>query len=124
MSFRTRWLAAPVASLLLSVAPDPAAAGCTTTTDASAVKRSIGRQVRCNDKRLRKGPAATCTVSDPPACAGSLVTDAVALAYGPNDPATAGVDTHALRDQLNCQKRIGAGVSKYVGTKFRGSTSG
>jgi len=48
------------------------------------------------------------------------VADAVALAYGANNPPGSAVDTHALRDQLNCQKRIGNGVASYVGTKLRG----
>jgi N-acetylglucosamine-6-sulfatase len=124
MSIRAGWFARVFSAFVLTVAARPAAAGCTVTSDATAVKRSISRQVRCNDKRLRKGPAASCTLSDPPACAGSLVTDAVALAYGPNNPATAGVDAHALRDQLNCQKRIGGAVSAYVGTKLRGLVHG
>jgi len=94
--------------------------GCTTTTDASAVRKSITRDVRCDDKRFRKGPTAECSFADPPACAGTLVADAVALAYGPNDPPAAAVDTKALRDQLNCQKRIGNGVASYVSTKLRG----
>ena len=126
MSIRVRCSATVtvVAAFVLSVAARPAAAGCTVSSDASAVKRSISRQIRCIDKRLRKGPAATCKLSDPPACAGSLVVDAVALAYGPNNPPTAAVDKRALHDQLNCQKRIGHGVSSYVATKLRGLVHG
>lgn len=114
-------LAALVSSVLASA---PLHAGCTANDEASAVRKSITREVRCNDKKLRKGPAAECSLSAPPACAGSLVDDAVALGYGPNDPAAAAVDVHALRDQLNCQKRIGKGVAGYVGTKLRGLVRG
>jgi arylsulfatase A-like enzyme len=95
-------------------------AGCTLTQEAGKVRKSISRDVRCNDKRFRKGPTAECSLAAPPACAGTLVHDAVALAYGPNDPPAAAVDTKALRDQRNCQKSIGNGVARYVHTKLRG----
>ncbi len=113
-----RWLVAALPVVVL-VAGE-ARAGCTETTEAAEVRKSITRDVRCNDKRFRKGPTAECSLADPPACAGTLVGDAVALAYGPNDPPAAAVDTKALRDQLNCQKRIGNGVASYVHTKLRG----
>jgi N-acetylglucosamine-6-sulfatase len=112
------------ALLSTTLVPRALHAGCTTTQDASTVKRSISRAVRCNDKKLKKGPTATCTLTPAPACAGSLVTDAVALAYGANDPPTAAVDGRALRNQLKCQKRIGKAVSSYVGTKLRGLVRG
>ena len=57
-----------------------------TDDDANAARKSLKKATKCNDKRLRSGPTATCTVDPPPACAGSLTTDAVALAYGPNNP--------------------------------------
>ena len=97
-----------------------AGAGCTLTAEAGEVRKSISRHVRCNDKRFRQGPAATCSLADPPACAGTLVADAVTLGYGANDPPAAAVDTKLLRDQLNCQKRIGNAVASYVHTKLRG----
>ena len=78
--------------------------GCTTTTEASAVRKSITRDVRCDDKRFRKGPTAECSFADPPACAGTLVADAVALAYGPNDPPAAAVDTNGT------ERREDAGI--------------
>jgi arylsulfatase A-like enzyme len=113
-----------VAIALIGFLPGLLHAGCTSRLEASAVKRSIGRQVRCNDKKLRKGPTANCVLSAAPACAETLVADAVALAYGANDPAAAAVDGRALREQLRCQKRIGKGVSVYVGTKLRGLIRG
>ena len=87
-----RWLALVVA-LLAPLAAVEVGAACTETADAAAVRKSITRDVKCNDKRFRKGPAAECSLAPPPACAGTLVDDAVALAYGPNDPPAAAVDT-------------------------------
>ncbi len=114
-----------LAALLSSILWSPAAlAGCTLNEDASAVGKSITREVRCNDKKFKQGPTAECTLSPPPACAGTLVDDAVALAYGANDPPPSAVDTHALHDQLRCQKRVGKGVATYVGTKLRGLVRG
>jgi len=95
-----------------------ASAQCTLDDEGKEVKRSIKKAVACNDKKLRSGPAVTCSVSPPPACAGTLVDDAVALAYGPNNPPTSGVDRGLLRDQLTCQKKIGKAVSNYVGIKL------
>ncbi len=115
------WLAASL--LVLTTAP-PVGAQCTSRDDASAVKRSISKAVRCNDKIFRAGPGASCSTSPPPACAGTLVGDAVALAYGPNDPPAAKVDTRALRAQLACQKKIGHAVSTYVATKLKDLING
>jgi len=105
-----------LAPLLLGVG---AGAQCTERAEGSEVRRSISRAVRCNDRVLRSGPGVTCTQSLPPVCAGTLVTDAVALAYGANNPATAEVDTRTLRDQYNCQKQIGRAASYYVSTALR-----
>ena len=110
-------------AILLGFVAGDARAGCTTGADATAVRRSLARQVRCNDKKFRQGPGATCLLSDAPACAGTLVTDAVALGYGPNNPPAAAVDMRALRAQLGCQKRIGAAISAYVGVKLGGHGS-
>ncbi len=101
-----------------------ARAQCTTRDEATAVKRSITKATRCNDKILRRGPETECRTSDPPACAGTLVGDAVALAYGPNDPASSAVDHSLLRDQLGCQKKIGRAVASYVATKLKDLING
>jgi hypothetical protein len=42
----------------------------------------------------------------------------------PNNEPTNGVDAHALADQLRCQKRIGRGITSYVGIKLRGLIRG
>ncbi len=113
--------------LVLALAPGlvfEGHAGCTLSAEASAVRKSINRQVRCNDKRLRRGAAAECSLAAAPACAETLVGDAVALGYGANDPPAAAVDTRALRDQLKCQQRIGRGLASYVATKLRGLIRG
>jgi len=100
-----------VGSLCLAVVAT-ADAQCTTDGDANAARKALLRAAKCNDKKLRAGPTVSCTVLPPPACAGSVVTDAVALAYGPNDPPAA--DAKTLSDQRRCQKQIGKGVATFV----------
>ncbi len=99
--------------------PCRAAAQCTTHTDSTAVSKSAKLLERCNDRRLRNGPGISCQTSAPPACAGTLVSDAIALAYGANNPPPAAVDGRALGDQLKCQKAIGKGVVSFIGKKLR-----
>jgi arylsulfatase A-like enzyme len=96
-----------------------ARAGCTDPGDASLVKRSIRQAVNCDYRTLRRGPGPGCSETTPPACSETLVGDANALGYGPNDPPAARVDSGDLRDQLRCQKRIGRAVAHYVGYKLR-----
>jgi N-acetylglucosamine-6-sulfatase len=108
----------------LPVGSRPAGAQCSDRSAGSAVRRSISRAIRCNDRVLRSGTGITCTESVPPVCAGSLVTDAVALGYGPNNPAETQVDARSLRDQLNCQKQIGRAISYYVSTMLRNRLAG
>jgi arylsulfatase A-like enzyme len=93
-----------------------AGAACTQSSEANAVKKSVRQAMRCQYKLLRSGSTA-CTVTAPPACAGTLVTDATNLAYGLGTLAE--VDGRLLHDQLKCQKRIGKAVEYYVGTKLR-----
>jgi arylsulfatase A-like enzyme len=93
-------------------------AQCTTATDAKTVSASIRKAVACDYTRLRRGPTATCHTTPPPACAGTLVADAVALAYGANDPPAAAVDHVASKATLACQKAIGTGVATFVGKKL------
>jgi arylsulfatase A-like enzyme len=105
-----------------AIAPDGALAGCTESSDAGAVKKSLRQAMRCDYKTLRAGLDPGCTVTPPPTCAGSLVIDANNLAFGV-DP-LAEVDRQQLRDQLKCQKKIGKAVWYYVGTKLRFLTQG
>src|SRR6185295_19495263 len=102
-----------VASAVVALTPRSAAAGCTQSAEAAAVKKSIQLAVKCNDRKLKSGPGVTCKQTPPPTCAGTLAGvapsfgDAVALAYGPNNPPASGVDRKALKAQLSCQKAIG-----------------
>jgi arylsulfatase A-like enzyme len=101
-------------TLLLLSPVATAGAACVAASEARAVGKSIRLAVRCNDKILRRGPGTICRQSPPPACADTLVTDAVALGYGPNNPPASAADRKALREHLRCQKRVGKGVSSYV----------
>jgi N-acetylglucosamine-6-sulfatase len=103
------------AFLMAALSADTAGAACTQSSEAGTVKKSVRQAMKCDDKLLRSGNA-SCTVTPPPACAGTLVTDANNLAYGL--ATLAEVDKRALRDQLKCQKRIGKALSYYVGTKL------
>jgi len=89
-----------------------AAGQCTTADDANTARKTVIKAVKCNDKKLRSGPMTTCNVVAPPACSGSLTTDAVALAYGPNNPPPAAAKTLSI--QRRCQKQIGKGVADFV----------
>ncbi len=114
-------LAIVLSALLLTTLAPPAAsaAPCTTPAEARAVKRAARTQARCNYKLMRTGTGEVCTNPvAPPACAGTLVDDAIALAYGPNDPPASTVDRAALRRQLACQQKIGRGVARFVGVKL------
>ncbi len=93
----------------------PASAGCIQPVEAKAVKKSLRLAIRCNERVLGAGPGVVCKQSAPPACAETLVADAVALAYGPNDPPAANIDRKRLREQFRCQKRVGKAVARYVG---------
>jgi hypothetical protein len=93
-----------IAALLLAgVAATDVSAQCTTRDDASLVRKSINLATRCNNRILRSGTAVTCRQTAPPVCAGTLVGDAVALAYGPNNPPASALDRQTTRFQLTCQ---------------------
>ena len=117
MSSGARWTMLAAACLVLL--PHRAVAGCSESADASAVARSARKAVSCNYRRLLRGPTQTCNLTIPPACAGSLVDDAVALAYGANNPPAAAVDRRALKTQLSCQNAIGSAAAYFIGTDFR-----
>ena len=104
--------------------PREASALCTSKQEARDVLRSAKKRARCNDKFLHTGPGTPCTSPPSPACAGSLVDDAMALAYGPNDPAASAVDRRVLRAHLACQRQIGRATARFVGFKLRGLING
>src|SRR5262245_33560371 len=87
-----RSLAAAAPLLSVTLGAGAARAGCATGAEARDLQRSIRFAAHCNDKILRSGPGTTCKQAAPPACAGTLATDAVALAYGNNNPASAAVN--------------------------------
>src|SRR5262245_35397533 len=95
-------------------------AQCTTKDEARTLGKSLRKRIACNQKAFRAAPSGSClTPPAPPACAGTIVDDAVALAFGDNDPPASTVDRRALRDQLRCQKQIGKAVAKFVGDKLK-----
>jgi arylsulfatase A-like enzyme len=98
--------------------PALAAAQCITKAEASAVTQSAKLAAKCNYKVLRNGPAVSCKTSTPPACSDTLVADAVALAWGRNNPPASAVDRRALKRQITCQKTISTGVVNFVGKKL------
>jgi len=87
-------------------------AQCTAPEDAKAVRRALEKSTKCNDKKLRAGPTASCPVEAPPTCAGSIAADALALGYGPNDPPAAAAKS--LGRQRRCQRQIGKGITNYL----------
>ena len=99
-----------VLGLAVALLPAVVKAACTTAADVGAVRKSLRRAIRCNNRAFRTGPDPTCPGFPPPVCAGTLVDDAVALAYGTNDPPEASIARGALRPQLACQKAIGRAV--------------
>lgn len=102
------WLVVGVLS-----APALADAQCTTSKDADAARTTVRKTAACNDKLLQGGRCGK-PVPPAPACAGSLATDAIDLAYGPNDPPAGAADGSAFAQQRRCQKQIGKGVADFV----------
>jgi N-acetylglucosamine-6-sulfatase len=94
-------------------APLSAAAQCTDAGDAADARTTARKAAQCNDKLLN---ARLCTTPPPPApaCAGTLATDAVALAYGPNNPPSGNASGRDFSDQRRCQKQIGKGVYDFI----------
>ncbi len=90
---------------------------CTDVATTDTVSAILAARVLCNDEALASGPS-TCPVPMTPSCAGSLVDDVLALAYGDNNQAVAAVDPVAMTDQIACQTAIGAAVNGYVSTKL------
>ena len=105
--------------LALSASRD-ALGACTAQSEGGALSRTARSLASCNNRKLQSGPGVTCRPAPPaPACAGTLAADAIALAYGANDPPPAAADRAVLRDQLRCQRQIGRAVSKFIGVKLK-----
>jgi arylsulfatase A-like enzyme len=117
---RASRLVVSIVGLIGLVASEAAAAQCTTRDEARDLGKSLRKRISCGQKAFRSALTGSClTPPAPPACAGTLVDDAVTLAFGVNDPPASPVDRSALRDQLRCQKQIGRGVGKFVGDKLK-----
>lgn len=101
-----------LAAGILTGATTQASGQCTTNDEVNAARKTLKKATKCNDKRLRSGPTATCSIDPPPACSGNLTSDAVALAYGPNNPPAAAAKS--LSDQRRCQKQVGEGVADFT----------
>ncbi len=94
-------------------------AQCTQPSDADALKMSFKKAIKCNNTALRSGPSSECQQSPPPACAGTLVTDSIRLAYGVNNPSDFAIDEKAMDEQLECQDYIASAVTKFVWKKMK-----
>jgi arylsulfatase A-like enzyme len=109
--------------------PAADAAQCASPNDLWALKTSVSAALSCNQLVLTSTPPPSCNVPSPPPCADSLVVDASALVYGPNNPASSAVSTSAtgLKKQLDCQNEIARSTLRFVSTKLgamiQGSTS-
>jgi N-acetylglucosamine-6-sulfatase len=100
-------------------------AACTTKDEARELGKSLRKRASCTSKAFRSPPSGSClTPPPPPACAGTLVDDAMALAFGANNPPASTVDRSLLRDQLRCQKQIGKAVAKFAGDKLKHLVNG
>ena len=96
----------PIVFAAILFGPTLADAGCLARRDADDLERSLRRSAACRHDLL-KGRVTSCEAEPAPACAGTLVGDALALAYGAERSAGGAVDDRALADQLRCQKKIG-----------------
>jgi hypothetical protein len=100
------------------------ASQCAAARDAKKLEKSLARALACNDARLRRGAAARCTPSEPPACAGALVEDAAGLAYGAAELPPVAVDPDALGPQLACQAAIGRATARYAAVRLAARAAG
>jgi arylsulfatase A-like enzyme len=109
-----------VFGLAVLTASQGGAAQCTTSDEARDLGRSLRKRIACGQKAFLGAPSGSCLSSPaPPACAGTLVDDVVALVFGDNNPPASTVDRSSVRDQLRCQKQIGRAVSKFVANKLK-----
>jgi arylsulfatase A-like enzyme len=92
--------------LLASMFGD-ARAQCVTVHLANEARTSTHLAARCNDAILRMGPEVRCRLTSPPACAQTFTANALALAYGPDNPPRNQAGDPALSAQRRCQARIG-----------------
>lgn len=92
--------------------------------DFPTITRTIRRSDICLARRLGSNPPTSCTPTTGPACAGSLVRDALALAYAQFDPPATPPDSLTLARQIKCQRMIGGTASRFVMRYIRGLAVG
>jgi arylsulfatase A-like enzyme len=107
-----------LAAAVLLTAAGARAQPCATIDEARAVLKAAKAAAKCNDRRFAD-PAYDCQLEVVPACAGDLVDDAIALAYGANDPPLGAVDHATVREQLRCQRGIGKATAQFIGLKLK-----
>jgi cysteine-rich repeat protein len=93
------------------------------------VKKQLRYRAKCNYLLLKKGPTAELQCKDaglePPSCDdGQHVEATLALAHDSNDqqtdpPSAEAVDLDVLKDQVNCQKRIGKAAALFVAQRVK-----
>lgn len=108
-------------SLVLGVAlawPLAVAAQCTSESDVTAVRNGLRTNMRCLERAISGRPVAVCRDPLVPACAGSLVDDAVRLAYGSAIAASVDRSRPDARDAYRCQRRLARAVEAYVGRRL------
>ncbi|MCI0442895.1 sulfatase [bacterium] len=93
-------------------------AQCTTSGEIFAVKRTIRKTNKCNNKIFENGSNSGCIPPAPPVCSGTLSTDVVALSFGVNNPPASAIDTEALAAQFACQDQITTATFKYIWKKY------
>ncbi len=96
-------------------------AQCTTRDDARVLSRSVKKRAACASRAFRSAtPSSAClNPPAPPACAGTIVDDTIALAFGTNNPPAGVIDRTLTRDQYRCQKQIGKASAKFVADEVK-----
>src|SRR5262249_41530323 len=110
------WSLVAAGCLLTIVAgPVPAHGQCRTRDQVEALLHSTRDHARCNDRLLRTSTPGRCPkAANPPGCARDVVAQAIALAYGPNNPPVGRVDRRGVRSQPGGQEENGRAGSALV----------
>lgn len=108
-----------LSAVLIAPASVPALAdGCVSPFEAVGVGQSIRRATDCRIGVLDGGSSAAdsagCSATPAPSCSGTLVTDALRLAWGPGNDLAPPAAPDRLREQILCQKQIALGVRSFV----------
>lgn len=93
-------------------------AECTDLVASRAVRDSLAVSVGCYSALLAGEPDPDCDALPPPVCAGTLVEDALELAFGRSAAPELAADPE-LDGQLGCQQAIGAAALELVNRRLR-----